>query len=102
MGIWFFSREKALSFHTKDWLLSLDTLRVCSILIRSLLPRLIACVCAGRWAVIGATVEYRDCATCDLVTSYDHNMVTRCTMALSAKTPATLIYEQAWLHSSCE
>ena len=55
---WFFSKEKVLPFHTKEWLHFLGPLKVFIVwwlLILSPLPRLIAlCVCAGRKAVIGA------------------------------------------------
>ena len=49
MNTWFFSKENALSSHTKEWLHSLDTFqvsRVWSILIRNPLPCLtVVCVC---------------------------------------------------------
>ena len=43
------------------------------------------CVCASNMAVVGAIIEYRDCATHDLFTPEGHKMVKRCTIALLDK-----------------
>ena len=70
MNTWFFSKENALSSHTKEWHHSLDTFQVSivwSILIRNPLPCLtVVCVCVGKLAVARAIVENRDHATHNL------------------------------------